>query len=85
MLTIGESIAAAAGLLGHVDVAQDFENFCVLIDNYVPEADSSANMAAVDKETGEVCNFVAVIPELEALWNSYAVGPDGTLRLDNDE
>jgi hypothetical protein len=79
MFTIAEAIGSAGAVLGRIDVAEDFENFFLLIDNHVPEADSSANMVAVDKETGERCNFVAVIPELGSLRHTYEVRPGGEL------
>lgn len=79
MLTIGQAIERASAILGTVDVVEECKNFVIVIDNHVPESDSSANMVAVDRRTGQCCNFVAVIPELGRVLHTYDVLTDGTL------
>lgn len=85
MLSIIEAINKAASHLAHTDVVNDFRNFFVVIDNHVPEMDSSANMVAVEKSTGSCCNFVSIIPELGDFKASYAIGENMELvETDSD-
>lgn len=80
MYSIKGAIRKASSILKHIDAVEEFDAFFVVIDNHVPEMDSSANMVAVEKSSGECCNFVSVITELGELRHTYTMGEDGSLK-----
>lgn len=77
MLGFEQAKRKAYDILGNVDVCNEYENFFVMINNDAPEMDSSANMVAVEKETGRCCNFVSVIPKLGRMTHVYEIDDAG--------
>ncbi|MGI6217907.1 MAG: hypothetical protein ACOYIK_09900 [Coriobacteriales bacterium] len=64
MVDYDEAKKLALTCIDRVKICTEYENFYVFDHMEEQQMDSSIGMVAVDKATGECCNFVAVIPRL---------------------
>lgn len=64
MVDYEQALSIAKDLLGEVDKCCEYKDYYVFSYHTPVVEDSSSNLVAIEKKTGEAYNFIAVITEL---------------------